>query len=111
MAANLIKAQNDLIEKEKLASWRNGIGVAHELNNPIGVILNNIQLIKLDLETFDENTVDSINLIENAAKMAKSIVASLLNYSRKADKDNYININLQEIIKDTSSFLKHRTKN
>lgn len=78
-----------LIQAEKLAVVGTIAGsVAHELNSPIGAILNSAQRLKTKDRT-DENDTENINLIERASKRAKVIVEKFLLSSKLSDKKNY----------------------
>jgi len=59
-------------------------GVAHEINNPLGVILCHTDIIKENNED-NEETFNDINTIERHAENCKRIVADLLDFSRSGD--------------------------
>ena len=56
-------------------------GVAHEINNPLGVILCHTDIIKENSED-DEETLHDISIIERHTENCKRIVADLLDFSR-----------------------------
>ncbi len=56
-------------------------GVAHEINNPLGVILCHTDIIKENSEG-DEETLHDISIIERHTENCKRIVADLLDFSR-----------------------------
>lgn len=77
----LSEAQDQLLETEKLATVGSlAAGVAHEINNPLGAILTNAQLLLLDAE--DEELKDGLQLIEAGAKRCQTIVEALRRYAR-----------------------------
>jgi len=59
-------------------------GVAHEINNPLGVILCYTDIIK---ENYSDNTeiLDDISIIDRHADNCRRIVADLLDFSRSKD--------------------------
>jgi len=59
-------------------------GVAHEINNPLGVILCYTDLIKENSAGSEEITSD-INIIERHAENCRRIVADLLDFSRSRE--------------------------
>lgn len=78
-----------LVQAEKLAVV--GViasSIAHELNSPIGAILNSAQRLKAKDRT-DENDSENINLIERASKRAKVIVEKFLISSKLSEQKNF----------------------
>lgn len=56
-------------------------GVAHEINNPLGVILCYTDIIK-ENENSDKTVLEDVSVIERHAENCRRIVADLLNFSR-----------------------------
>ncbi|PKP53709.1 MAG: histidine kinase [Bacteroidetes bacterium HGW-Bacteroidetes-1] len=78
----LASAREALKQSEKLAHMGQlSAGIAHELNNPLGVITMYSNLI-LD-ETTDETTRNDLQLIVEQADRCRKIVGGLLNFARK----------------------------
>jgi PAS domain S-box-containing protein len=59
-------------------------GVAHEINNPLGVILCHTDILKENNED-NEETYNDISTIERHAENCKRIVADLLDFSRSGN--------------------------
>ncbi len=80
----LAKVQQALNHSEKLAHMGQlSAGIAHELNNPLGVVLmySNILLEEMD----EKNPLkQDIELISTQAERCKKIVSGLLNFARKS---------------------------
>ncbi len=79
------KLENQMINTEKMASMGTlAAGVAHELNNPLGVILGFTDLL---LEKFDNNTQEHQDLktIERHSLHCKQVVENLLSFARQGD--------------------------
>jgi signal transduction histidine kinase len=80
MTAALREHQARLVESEKLAGiGRLAAGVAHEINNPLGVILGYAKLLRKKAE--GSAAVD-LGVIEEETLRAKEIVDGLLDLSR-----------------------------
>lgn len=92
--ANKLKlATHQLHQNEKLSALGQLIaGVAHELNNPLAIIMGNAQLL-LALNPEDE-LCGRINTIYQSAERSQKIVQNLLSFARQApSKKNYVGIN------------------
>ncbi|MFP4562471.1 MAG: [Fe-Fe] hydrogenase large subunit C-terminal domain-containing protein, partial [Spirochaetia bacterium] len=75
----LAKAQEALLQSEKLASMGQlAAGIAHELNNPLGVVLMYAHLL---LEQEEENK--DLKMITEQAGRCKEIVSGLLHFARQ----------------------------
>ena len=75
--------QARLIQAEKLASMgQMAAGIAHEINNPLGVVLMFSHLLKESLEEGDPNRKDVDKIIQEAERTRK-IVRGILNFARK----------------------------
>jgi signal transduction histidine kinase/iron only hydrogenase large subunit-like protein len=85
----LISTREALAQSEKLASMGQlSAGIAHELNNPLGVVLmySNILLDEIDQK---QHLWEDISIIAHEANRCKKIVSGLLNFARQ----NKLNLN------------------
>jgi len=79
----LASAQEALMHSEKLASMGQlAAGIAHEVNNPLGVVLMYAHLL-LDESSPDAETREDLQLIAEQADRCKKIVAGLLHFARQ----------------------------
>jgi signal transduction histidine kinase/iron only hydrogenase large subunit-like protein len=79
----LAKVQQALKHSEKLAHMGQlSAGIAHELNNPLGVVLMYSNIL-LDECKPDDPIKQDIELIASQAERCKKIVSGLLNFARK----------------------------
>jgi signal transduction histidine kinase/iron only hydrogenase large subunit-like protein len=79
----LASTQEALMQSEKLASMGQlAAGVAHEINNPLGVVLMYANIL---LEKYEKDAAlkDDLRLIAEQADRCKKIVGGLLNFARK----------------------------
>jgi signal transduction histidine kinase len=80
MTAALRRHQAALVESERLAGvGRLAAGVAHEINNPLGVILGYVRLLA---KKADAATAADLAVIEEETLRCKAIVEGLLDLSR-----------------------------
>jgi len=81
--AELASARQALVNAEKLASMGQlAAGIAHEINNPLGVILLYAKLL-LDDASADPQRRRDLGLIAEQAERCRKIVAGLLNFARR----------------------------
>jgi signal transduction histidine kinase len=81
----LRQAQRQIVQSEKLASiGQLAAGVAHEINNPVGVILGFSQLLQRHIPS-DDYCVEPLATIERESKRCKQIVQNLLDFARTGD--------------------------
>lgn len=79
----LKKTQQALMHSEKLASMGQlAAGIAHELNNPLGVVLMYSHLLKREISDSGKVSQD-LNTIAEQADRCKKIVAGLLHFARQ----------------------------
>ncbi len=79
----LAKAKKALKQSEKLANMGQlSAGIAHELNNPLGVISMYSNILKEEAAA-DDPIIEDLNLIVEQSDRCKKIVGGLLNFARK----------------------------
>ncbi len=79
----LASTQAALMQSEKLASMGQlAAGIAHEVNNPLGVVLMYSHLL-LDECKSDSRTREDLTMIAEQADRCKKIVAGLLHFARQ----------------------------
>ncbi|MHB8951405.1 MAG: [Fe-Fe] hydrogenase large subunit C-terminal domain-containing protein [Pirellulaceae bacterium] len=79
----LASAQEALMQSEKLASMGQlAAGIAHEVNNPLGVVLMYAHLLMDDFPKGDQR-FDDIRMIAEQADRCKNIVGGLLHFARQ----------------------------
>ncbi len=102
----LATTQMALRQSEKLASMGQlSAGIAHELNNPLGVITMYSNILK-DEANEDSPMREDLELIVEQADRCKSIVGGLLNFARKnqvkpkvTNIEEFVKHSLQSVIK------------
>lgn len=90
-------AKAALKHSEKLASMGQlAAGIAHEVNNPLGVVLLYANLVKDEADKNSEFYQD-LKMIAEQADRCKNIVGGLLNFARKNDV-NYQKVNVPKLV-------------
>lgn len=88
MTAELGENQRRLVQAQKMASLgRLAAGVAHEINNPIGVIMGYANMLAKD-PALPETAREDLRTIEEEARQCKRIVEDLLALSRPGESSD-----------------------
>ncbi|TVQ89049.1 MAG: 4Fe-4S dicluster domain-containing protein [Bacteroidetes bacterium] len=96
----LASTQAALKQSEKLASMGQlAAGIAHEVNNPLGVVIMYAHLLLDEIEP-DSPYYKDLKLIVDQADRCKKIVGGLLNFARKS-KVNIAEVGTRSLIKSS----------
>ncbi|MBT8374726.1 MAG: hypothetical protein KJN80_07435 [Deltaproteobacteria bacterium] len=102
---DLKQAQKEIIRAEKLASvGRLSSGIAHEIGNPIGIIIGYLDLIK-QKDITDNERIEYIIRTENEVNRINTIIRQLLDLSRPSEAGS-TEVSVHEIINDISNVIK-----
>jgi PAS domain S-box-containing protein len=106
----LNEAQAQLIHAEKMeAVGRMASGVAHEVKNPLGIILQGINYFEGKLPLEDRDNREKLQMMKNSVKRADNIVRGLLDFARVQE----LNIEPQDInavIESSVNLVQHSLK-
>lgn len=95
------RMEQHMMQAEKLASLGQLVaGVAHELNNPLGLIVFYAELLKKELPPGSEHLMD-IEVIERHTETCKTVVQDLLKFARSAEKVwalGQLNASIEEVL-------------
>ena len=82
---DLKDSQSRLIQAEKLASMgQMAAGIAHEINNPLGIVLMYSHLLREELAESDSGQgLQDVDRIIRESERARSIVQGILNFARE----------------------------
>jgi signal transduction histidine kinase len=104
--AELVETQAQLVQSAKLASiGQLAAGLAHEINNPIGIILGFAQLIAQ--RTQDEKIKSFAVASEREAVRLRRIVSDLLGFARQAASE-MARVDLRQIIDQTLQLVEYQ---
>jgi two-component system NtrC family sensor kinase len=100
--------REQMAQADRLASiGQLSSGIAHEINNPLSVILGYTQLL-LRGEAADTERYQDLKTIEKHVRSCKSIVEDLLNFARssKPKKDT---VDIHQTVDDVLNFIRHHS--
>jgi signal transduction histidine kinase len=84
----LKNAQKEIIRSEKMASvGRLAAGIAHEIGNPIGIVLGYLDMLKAK-KIADEDKADFLRRTENEVQRINIVIRQLLDLARPGDTQN-----------------------
>ncbi|MDY6879408.1 MAG: ATP-binding protein [Thermodesulfobacteriota bacterium] len=99
------KARDEVVRSEKLVSvGRLATGVAHEIGNPIGIILGYLELLR-GKDVTKEEREDFLERIESEIKRINEIIRELLDFSRPSSGEPR-KTSVHDLITDTVNMLK-----
>ena len=104
-----VRLEEQLVQTEKLTSL--GLlaaGVAHEVNTPLAVISNYIQMLARQLPA-DDPRHQIIDKVVKQTFRASEIVNNLLNFSRTGAAE-FTSVNLNAVVEETLSLVTHPFK-
>jgi two-component system, NtrC family, sensor kinase len=121
----LKEAQTHLIQAEKMASLGQLVaGIAHEINNPLAFVLNNIFVVEQGLAGLAEEASRNpdrggvprieklrtrVSEIHEGAERVKDLVSKLRTFSR-LDEGKFKVVDVHESIESVLLFLRHKTE-
>jgi PAS domain S-box-containing protein len=104
----LKETQAQLIQSEKLSALgRFSSGIAHEVKNPLAIILGGIEYLATELVAASPEVIDAIEKIKASTLRADKIICDLLQYARPSELVRSKTVVLATL-NETISLLKYR---
>ena len=101
--------ENQMAQADKLASiGQLSAGIAHGINNPLGIILGYTQLLMRDEDATTERYAD-LKIIEKHVKNCKLVVEDLLNFARSSTTEKEA-IKIHEAVDEVLNFIEHHSE-
>jgi two-component system NtrC family sensor kinase len=108
VAVELKALHTQLVWSEKLAALGQLLaGVAHELNNPLTVIMGYGELISDAIAT--PHTRDQLTKMVSEARRMKRIIGNLLRFSRQSARDTH-SVQLSPLVQDVLALREYHTR-
>lgn len=104
----LNKTQNHLIQTEKMAAvGQLAFGIAHEIRNPLGIILGGVEFLKCNVVNKNEVIAMSVEKIKQSIERANNIIIDLLKFSR-IPQLGFQPVNVCQIMDEAVSLIKNQ---
>lgn len=104
----LREIQDQLIQTEKTAAiGRLAFGIAHEIRNPLAIILKGVESLKNNLQKKDNLSEGSIQRIKHCVDRINNIIGELLKFSR-ASKLKLQSVNICELLDSTIALIRNK---
>ncbi|MEE8481325.1 MAG: ATP-binding protein, partial [Desulfobacterales bacterium] len=104
----LKETQNQLMQTEKMAALgRLASGLAHQIRNPLEIILMGVDFLGTSQSHKDINSEKSIEKIKQAANRTNRIITDFLRFSRKSEL-KFESMDVGNLLDETLSLLDHR---
>jgi two-component system, NtrC family, sensor kinase len=104
----LARSEKQMAQADRLASiGQLSAGIAHEINNPLGIILGFTQLLKRGEDESSQRHGD-LKTIEKHVRNCQSIVSDLLNFARSAPTRKK-RVRIHDTINEVVNFIRHHS--
>ena len=104
---DLTQAQSEIIQAEKLASvGRLSAGIAHEIGNPIGIVMGYLELLK-QADIKDTERTEYLRRTEEEFSRIDTIIRQLLDLSRPS-RAGVESVHVHEVLKDITDVIRYQ---
>lgn len=108
MAQGIRERERALVESERMAAiGQLSAGIAHEINNPIGIIRGYLKT--MIRETNDEQALEELHILDEEAEACQRIVEDLLAFAR-APRLELREVDIETLLDDVAARLQNTTR-
>ena len=101
------ETQKNLVQSEKLAALgRFSSGIAHELKNPLGIVLGGVEFLEVKIKVGDKETRTVVSKIKDAALRAAEIVDEILKFAKPSEL-KLDNMDPNELVREVLSLFQY----
>jgi len=106
--AQLNQTQNQLIQSEKMAAvGQLAFGIAHEIRNPLGIILGGVEFLEKNLVKKDGIKKEIVEKLKQSIDRANNIIVDLLRFSRTSKLEAQ-SVDICALMEDVVSLIKNQ---
>jgi PAS domain S-box-containing protein len=99
------RLETQLIQSEKMAAiGQLAAGIAHELRNPLAIVMNALYDLRARLDGRDREVTDDLRIAEEEIGRAQAIIKNLLEFSRESGAE-LERLDLNELVRRTLQLL------
>ncbi len=105
--------QKELAKNDRLQSIAAlSSGIAHEIRNPLGIVLGHTQTLKRFLKDTDNDTLHSLDVIEAQVQRANKIIQQLFEFGRDNQEpiEPFEIVNITNLMDETLSLLSYSSQ-
>jgi len=104
----LNQTQNQLIQSEKMAAvGQLAFGIAHEIRNPLGIILGGVEFLEKNLVKKGGINKEAVEKIKQSVDRANNIIVDLLKFSRTSELERQ-SVNIRALMEDVTSLIENQ---
>ena len=104
----LNQTQNQLIQSEKMAAvGQLAFGIAHEIRNPLGIILGGVEFLEKNLVKKDGINKEVVGKLKQSIDRANNIIVDLLRFSRTSKLESQ-SVDICALMEEVISLIKNQ---
>ncbi|MBN1475527.1 PAS domain-containing protein [Candidatus Sumerlaeota bacterium] len=104
----LLDSQREVFHAERLAAVGELVaGIAHDINNPVGVILSHLDALELEAEGqgLSPSLAEDLGVIRTHSQRIANTVEGLLRYCRKSPRRQSLGFDIRRVLRESLAFV------